>query len=65
MSEGEHSDEGLGFIYQVWADGLLTSTSRTFSGAVQIADLYRSKGFHDVVIDAIRPDIINDEGGPT
>lgn len=64
MHDPDYSEEGLGFQYTVWVEGLKVGAVKSFPGAVQIADMYRSKGFVDVVIDAIRSNIIIDEGGP-
>jgi hypothetical protein len=44
--------DDLGFTYMVWVNGTKVAAVRTFSGAVQISDLYRLKGFVDVVVDA-------------
>lgn len=52
MHDPDYSEQGLGFRYMVWVDGVMVGAVKSFPGAVQIADLYRNKGFVDVVIDA-------------
>lgn len=52
MYDPDYSEEGLGFRYLVWVESVMVGAVKSFPSAVQIADLYRSKGFVDVVIDA-------------
>lgn len=52
MHDPDYPEEGLGFRYTVWVEGLMVGAVKSFPGAVQIADLYRNKGFVDVLIDA-------------
>lgn len=52
---GSESEESLGFAYVVWVGGVeINDYFLNFENAVRLADLYRSMGYENVVIDAYK-----------